>query len=84
MQLKWARTIKVHGRPGKNIPAEFHMEHLNQECKEGISGLGTNITENSIQRVGKCIGRVHSTLQQYDINVKQESGHHTCHSTELT
>ena len=85
MQLKWSRTINVHGRPGKNIPGDLHMEHLNRECKEAISGLGANITEKSIQRIGKCLGRVKSTLQQYDsVNeVKQESGHHTSHSTDV-
>ena len=61
------------------------MEHLNRECKQGISGLGTNITDVSIQRIGKCIGRIYSTLLQHDtVNaVKQESGHHTCHFTEV-
>lgn len=65
MQLKWSRTINVHGLPGKNIPADLHMEHLNRECKQSISGLGANITDNSIQRVDKCLGRVQSTLRQY-------------------
>ena len=32
MQLKWSRTINVHGRSGKNSPADLHMEHLNREC----------------------------------------------------
>ena len=85
MQLKWTRNINVHGRPGKNIPVDLHLEHLRRECKEAISALGANVTDNSINWVGKCIGRVRSTLQQYDmVNiVKQESGHYTCHSTEV-
>ena len=85
MQVKWSRTINVHGRPGKNIPGDLHMEHLNRECKQAISGLGANITDASIQRIGKCIGRLCSTLSQYDTvnSVKPESGHHTCHSTEI-
>ena len=60
-----------------NVDKNFHMEHLNRECKQGISGLGANSTDVSIQRIGKCIGRIYSTLLQYDtVNaVKQESGH---------
>lgn len=42
MQLKWSWTINIHGRPGKNISADSHMEHLNLECKQAISGLGAN------------------------------------------
>ena len=73
MQLKWSRTINVHVRAGKNIPADLHMEHLNRDCKGSISGLGANITDNSIRRMGKCIGRLQSTLHQYDSvnNIKQ-------------
>ena len=73
MQLKWSRTINVHVRAGNNIPADHHMEHLNRDCKGSISGLGANITDNSIRHMGKCIGRLQSTLHQYDSvnNIKQ-------------
>ena len=27
-ELLWSRFINVHGRPGKNIAADLHMEHL--------------------------------------------------------
>ena len=71
-----------------------HLPHFLQDisfitchldCKGSISGLGANITDNSIRRVGKCIGRLQSTLHQYDSvnNIKQESGSHTCHSTNV-
>ena len=52
---------------------------------EAISGLGANITDESIQRIGKCLGRVKSTMHQFDLvnNVAQESGHHTSHSTDV-
>ena len=66
MQIKWNRKINVHGRPGKNIPADLHMEHLNCECKQAISGLGANITDALIQHIGKCIGRLCSTISQYN------------------
>ena len=42
MQLKWSRSINVHGHAGKNIPADLHMEHLNRVCRGAISGLGAN------------------------------------------
>ena len=83
MQLKWSRTINVHGRPGKNVSPDLHMEHLNRACKQSISGLGANVTDHSIKRVGNCIGRLHSTLLNFDRvnNVSIESGAHTSHST---
>ena len=47
-QLVWSRTVNIHGRTGENVPCDLHMEHLNHECKESISGLGSNITDTSI------------------------------------
>lgn len=78
-QLKWSRTVNTHGRPGKNIPCDLHMEHLNKECKLALSGLGSNITDQSVQRVGKCIGRTIPILQHFDeVNaISHQSGYHT-------
>ena len=29
-QIMYARFVNVHGRPGKNVPCDLHMEHLNR------------------------------------------------------
>ena len=39
-QLLWSRTINVHGKPGKIIPMDLHMEHLNRDLKIVVSHLG--------------------------------------------
>ena len=57
MQLKWSRTVNVHGRRGKNISCDLHMEHLNRKCKDAMRGLGANLNNASIERIGKCIGK---------------------------
>ena len=74
-QLAWSRTVNTHGRPGKNIPCDLHIEHLNREAKNLISGLGSNITDESVKRVGKSLGEVVSILQQFDqtSGIKQPS-----------
>lgn len=43
-QLIWGRFVNTHGKPGMNIPADLHMEHLNRVVKEAIRGLGSNQT----------------------------------------
>ena len=43
-ELLWSRFINVHGHPGRNIPADLHMEHLNRLVKEAIRNLGANKT----------------------------------------
>ena len=84
MQLKWSRTVNMFVTIlQKKVSSDLHMEHLNRECKNAISGLDANVTDNSIKRVGDCLGRLQSTLHQFDsVNgIKQGSGSHTCHST---
>jgi len=32
-QLKWNRTVNVHGQARKNISSDLHMEHLHRDGK---------------------------------------------------
>lgn len=77
-QLKWSRTVNVHGRPGRNIPCDLHMEHLNRVCKGAISSLGPNISDKAVQRMGKCLGEIMKITQMYDSEngIPSESGKH--------
>ena len=77
-QLLWSRTVNVHGRAGKNIPGDLHMEHLNRVAKECISHLGAGKTPKAISRVGKAIGTIAPVLDQFDIinSIKKVSGTH--------
>ena len=63
---------------GKKVACDLHMEHLNREFKGSISGLGANITDNAILRVGKSFLSSASTLDEFDKlnNIKPQSGHH--------
>ena len=84
MQLKWSRTINTQGLPGKNIPCDLYIEHLNRECKGGLRGLGSNITDMSVKHVGKCIGKTVTMLEGFDIinAVPMEADYHTQQSSK--
>ena len=64
-ELLWSHFINVHGHPGRNIPADLHMEHLNRLVKEAIRNLGANKTEKAITRIGRAIGSIAPVLQQF-------------------
>ena len=83
-QLVWSQTVNVHGNPGKNIPMDLHMEHLNRDCKTAIAGLGANVTEQAVKRVGKCLGEMIKVTRNFDsqTGVPLESGYHTTPSEE--
>lgn len=81
-QLLWSRTVNVHGRHGKNIASDLHMEHLNRECKTCLLALGANITQKSVERVGRCLGDVVKITANFDeeCGIPKESSHHSAHS----
>ena len=65
-ELLWSRFVNVHGRPGKNIPADLHMEHLNRLAKGAMKNLGANKTEKAISRVGRALGTLGPLLDHFD------------------
>ena len=83
-QLKWSRTVNTSGLPGKNIPCDLHMEHLNKEYKKSLCGLGSNITDHSVQRIGKCLGQSTKVMEHFDqiIGLPRQSGRHVRWSSE--
>ena len=75
------RFINTHGRIGKNISCDLHMEHLNRMCKDAVNHLGANKIPQAIVRVGKALGPLTDLLEQFDRSVGiHVSGSHTCRS----
>ena len=82
-QLKWLRFINTHGKKGKNISMDLHMEHLNRLCKTAINGLGSNkAAKKAITRVGKTVGVLDGLLENFDRenSVMSTSDRHTTRS----
>ena len=77
-QLKWGRFINTHGRPGCNIPADLHMEHLNRKLKGILRNLGPNNSSNTIQRAAKTVGVVSKVCLQFEkeVNTSKDSDNH--------
>ena len=62
------------------------MEHLNREAKNAFIGLGSNITDQSVKRIGQCLGVTVSILDNFDRvnNVPRQSGHHSKQSAKAS
>ena len=65
-ELLWSRFINTHGLPGRNIPTDLHMEHLNRVLKEAIRSLGVSKTNAAIERVANALGELSPVLDQFD------------------
>ena len=59
--------VNVHGHPGKDIPCDLYMEHLNRECKGTTGSLGPNVSSvNAVARIGKSVGELMKITILYD------------------
>ncbi len=65
-QLLWSRFINTSGSPGKNVPVDLHMEHLNKIAKGAIGKLGSNKSIKAIQRIGRAMGTLSPVLNNFD------------------
>ena len=65
-ELIWGRFINVQGLPGRNIPNDLYMEHMNCVIKQSIKNLGANKTEQAICKVGKAVGVITPILDNFD------------------
>ena len=83
-QVKWGRFINIHGKIGRNVPADFHMEQLNKLLKRLLLGLGANCNEESMVRISKCINRLQIATNVLDKKLKltPDQTHHSRATTE--
>ncbi len=65
-QLLWSRTVNVYGKAGRNVSCDLHMEDINCECKGAIGILGSNISDETVGRIGRSIGELMKITTQYD------------------
>lgn len=81
-QLLWSRTVNRSGRPGRNIPMDLEMEHLNRELKGAISNLHSNVNENSIARIGRSLKKLVTVTENYDkcSDIPLQSNYHSSRS----
>ena len=77
-QLQWSRFINRAGRPGCNIPADLHMEHLNRRFEMALAGLHANVTTSAINRTGRSLGVVHHICDavMQDLHLKKSADRH--------
>lgn len=83
-QLLWSRCVNMHGVPGRNIPGDLHLEHLNRMCKGAVENLCANKTPAALKRAGKCLGVLFQLTSSYDkeFRISDIYGIHSSRSSE--
>ena len=49
-QLMYSRFVNTRGRPGKNIPMDLHVEHVNRLIKTAIYHQVSNLSQSAVIR----------------------------------
>ena len=52
-ELKYNRSVNIHGGKGGNVPGDLALEFMNMRAKDALSALHGNLTSASIQRCGR-------------------------------
>ena len=77
-KLFWCCFVNTHVLPGRNIPNDLYLEHLNRMCKEAIKDSGANKSEKDSVFTGKILGVLQPVIEQFDVQneVAAQSGSH--------
>ena len=65
-QVKWNRFINVKGGIGRNIPCDLFNEHMNRLIKKIIMNMGSNLTEDSLQKAARSVSTLSSISEQFN------------------
>ena len=65
-RLVWNRFFNIMGKLGHNISLDHRMEMFIKLLKTFLKGLGSNITEESAQRVARCLNTLEAIMESLD------------------
>lgn len=68
--LIFERFINIHGRPGKNIPMDLHLEHLNNFLKEQLKTLRSNLNEENAKRIAQAMNNIRELVMNTEQNLE--------------
>ncbi|CAC5365421.1 unnamed protein product [Mytilus coruscus] len=73
-ELKYNRTVNIHGGPSGNIPCDLALEFMNMRAKDGLTGLRGNLTSTAIQRCGRSLQGCNYLIDGYTKGLQQFFG----------
>ena len=65
-QVKWDRFVNTRGGMGKNIPCDFYNEHINKLLKAIITNMGSNLTQDALQRAARSVSTISAICKTFD------------------
>jgi len=65
-RLVWNRFFNITGKRGHNISLDHRMDMFIKLLKTFLKGLGANLTEESAQRVARCLNTLEAIMDSLD------------------
>ena len=73
----WNRFINIHGKKGKNISRDLHLEHLNNFLKELLRSLRSNLNEANAKRIANSVKNLKLIVSNLEESYKIKSKSHS-------
>ena len=69
--------VNTKGWIGHNLSCDLFMEHMNRACKTVLQSQGSNLSKQTIENTGRCIGSVIKIMDHFDsdFEIKTTSTH---------
>ena len=82
-QCIWASTVNWTGGAGKNIEIDLLQENRNKSLKKSIKSMGSNKTDNAINKSSRASGGEDKIGENFDVQIKRatQSSPHSHRST---
>ena len=58
--------MNIKGGAGRNIPCDLYNEHVNKLIKFMIQNMGSNLTEEALQRAVRCVSPLQAICKKFD------------------
>lgn len=65
-QVMYDRFVNTRGGIGRNIPCDLYNEFVNKLLKHIISSMGSNLTEESLQRAARSVSMLQAICKKFD------------------
>lgn len=65
-QITWGHFVNSYEGLGRNIPCDFHNEHVNKLIKESINHMGANFSQKAMTKIARSVTYISTVTNRLD------------------
>ena len=71
-RLIWGRFVNTVGLKGRNISRDLHLEHVNNQLKELLRSLRSNLNKTNAKRIANSLKNLTSIIENLEKSSNEE------------